>query len=556
MIRLIKNNCFWLVILAIIILFTFWGLPRTFFQQDEWQTLGHYLSVEEGKTSLFQNYNFLHFLLGEGRLLTRLINFPLIKTAFNYYWIISVFSILFHTINSILVFALAKKISKKDLLSFLAAVFFAVNGVSQQAVIWYSAAIVNLPSTTFILLSILSYLKFLEKNKKFLFYSFFFLFISLCFKESGIFLIAFFPILHFLYTKKPAIRKTLRANLIFIIYGALVVFFRIGELFFASKKIGVFIQKGEAFKESILLHLILYPLTGLSQVFIPPLTLYSWTRTITKIQYSYLVNSPLIGLISETITADLLSILLSGFLLLILFLLFRKEKETKVILFALALVFTSFLPYAVLNRSFSYLESRYYYIASVGGGIIFASIIIWFLKIKKSKVLGMVVLTLSIFYLFYQMTLVQAEIKRQVNLGRERLAILNTIKREQPQLTSNKNIFYITSDQDFYIENMKIPFQQGPGYTLMVWYNDSGKIPAQFLKGEFLWGMIDQGYKEIDGKGFGYFWDLDKMAKAIADNNLSTDAVHAYFYDAKNKHLINNTEEIKQKIATISAGRK
>ena len=82
-----------------------------------------------------------------------------------------------------------------------------------------------------------------------------------------------------------------------------------------------------------------------------------------------------------------------------------------------------------------------------------------------------------------------------------RIKFLNQMSLLLPKLESNKNIFYITGDTDYYIVGNKVPFQQGMGYTLMVWYYHTGKIPKDLINENFLWELNSQGYKEIDNKG-------------------------------------------------------
>jgi len=41
--KIIRNNIFLLTALGLIILFTFFDSFKTFYQQDEWQALGHNL---------------------------------------------------------------------------------------------------------------------------------------------------------------------------------------------------------------------------------------------------------------------------------------------------------------------------------------------------------------------------------------------------------------------------------------------------------------------------------------------------------------------------------
>ena len=80
--------------------------------------------------------------------------------------------------------------------------------------------------------------------------------------------------------------------------------------------------------------------------------------------------------------------------------------------------------------------------------------------------------------------------------------------------------------------------QQGMGYTLMVWYYGIGLAPRQcseLIKDYYLWEMNGQGYREVDGVGYGYFWDKDELEKALKENNLTIKNVSAFYYDSKNQ---------------------
>src|SRR3989344_5949416 len=70
-----------------------------------------------------------------------------------------------------------------------------------------------------------------------------------------------------------------------------------------------------------------------------------------------------------------------------------------------------------------------------------------------------------------------------------------------------------------------LPFQQGSGYTLMVLYYNSGKIPKSFLKDGFLFEIGSQGYKESDNMGFGFFTDKKELEKAVTNYNLPPSSI-------------------------------
>ena len=145
-----------LIFILAVALFIFWDLPKTFYQQDEWQTLGHNLAQDIG---IFANISPLHLLFGELRPLSGLMY--LIFLGFYKFTVVptAIFGILFHIINATLTFYLVDKITKKRLIAFIASVFLIANSVSHQAVTWASA-IGTLPAATLILIAIIMYLKF------------------------------------------------------------------------------------------------------------------------------------------------------------------------------------------------------------------------------------------------------------------------------------------------------------------------------------------------------------------------------------------------------------
>ncbi len=547
---------FFLILPTLIIFFaiigTFQDLPRTFYQQDEWQGLGH-MMVEGIEQHITGGFTPLQIFFGEGRILTRFISLPLFKISrFNIVPLV-IFSIMIHFLNAILVFTLAKKIFTNRLIALIPALFFSLNSVSHQPVTWFGTSTGTLPATTFILLAIISYFIYCKNDKKrFLYFSFLFTIISFWFKEIGLFLFLFLPLMYIIF-KKANVLRAVKIHLSLLVYGLGLILFRLFELFSQKEQVGVFVAGGDNFLKTITVRLILYPTTSFSQVFIPPLTLSSWASEITKIQYPFLEGNPIIGLVSQTITADLLSIFISASLLLTLLFLYRKSEDAKIVLLAVALVFLSFLPYIVLDRTFTYLESRYYYIASAGAGIILASVIRWISQ--KAGLLKIMGLFVFLIFLFHHASIIRAEIARQVILAGDRKAILSQIKKNYPTLGS-KNIFYITGNKSFYIENLPLPLQQGPGYTLMVWYNDTGIIPKELLVDNFLWGMTEQGYREVGEAGFGYFWDFEEMRETVKENILEPENVYAFFYDGQTKTLEDITSETRVRLGKVGTWRK
>lgn len=550
-----KNRFFPIVVLSLITVFIFHNLPYTFYQQDEWQTLGHNFVKGIG---VFSEYNPFKLLFGEVRPLSTVLYLFLL--GFFKFTIVpsAIFGILFHIINATLTFYFVGRITKKKLIAFIASVFFITNSISHQAVTWASA-IGTLPAATLILISIIMYFKYLEKtNKKYLFISFISAILSLYFKGIGLFLFVLIPLILFIYKGLPITKKNiisvLSINLPLLVFGLVMILVRFAQVFFNSEKVAGYASGtgNNSFVPTVILHSILYPLTSLFQIFVPPLDLYSITPSLTVIQYKFLTNSPLKDLVAQSITADMVAVLGAFVILFFLGFIVYKSKDRAVgrnIFFALTFFFLSFIPYVALDRDSSYLSSRYFYLALVPAGLLLGYVVSFFTSINKY--VKWAALFLLILYFSHHAFIIRGDINYQVKLGNERKAVLAGIKKEYPIL-GNKNIFYVTSDKQFY-GDITNPFQNGLGYVLEVWYYDSGKIPKEFLTKNFLWDLGSEGYREKGNYGFGYFQDIDKMAKVMGKDKLSISTVHAFLIKSKSNEVISINKEVKEKLATISA---
>lgn len=553
--NIFKNrNLYLLGLIIIVTLFTFFNLSRTFYQQDEWQTLGHNLI---GGMGVFADASPLTLLFGELRPLSGAIY--LIFLGFYKFTVVptAIFGIVFQIINSVLTFYLTDKITKNKLIALLAGLFLITNSVSHQAVTWASA-IGILPATTLILAAIIFYLKYFEKEKKkYLLFGLVATILSLLFKGVGLFLFILLPLMFFIYKiksiNKRNIIKVLKINSLLLGFGSLMVLVRLGQFFLRTENVAGYINPGSHSKMLITIfsRTFLYPFTSLFQIFVPPLDLYSITIPFARMQYKFLVGSPLTDLVAQSMVADMFAIVGSTLILGFLAFMVYKHKSKIInrnILFALLFLFLSFLPYAVLDRDSSYFSSRYFYVGVIPTGILFGYIVYFLTRIHRY--LEWVTFILVVFFLFYHASIVRRDINYQIKLGNERKAVLNGIKNFYPRPGKN-SIFYVTSNK-LYLGDITNPFQSGLGYILEVWYYDSGNIPKEFLKENFLWDLGAEGYKKNSDFGFGYFQDIDKMTEEMKEKKLSRNIIHGFFFDSKTQQVSDITNEIKAKIATIS----
>lgn len=534
------------LVLSIIIILIFGGITKTFYQQDEW--LGYGLYLAKGPGMIMQSTGgILGIIFGQGRILTNLLHFLFYKYSPLNVLPIAVFAITLHIINTLIVFFLAKKLFKKILPAFLGSLFFALNSVSQSAVTWPAASINTLPSTALILIALIFYFRYLESFKeKWMILSFVFVYLSLFFKETGVFLFLILPLFSVMY-RPQNIRTFIRRYWYYLLATFLIVSFRIWGFKSEPGQVALFLTgSSQAYWQTLLTRAVLYPLTSFSLTFVPSEPFLWFARSLSKIYYPFIMPQQFI-LIAQTVVLDLLALGLTFIIfILIYFLAMRSAKaERKHIGFFVGFMLFSFLPYIVIGKSYAYLESRYFYLPTFAAAMIIA----WFAKKIFEKVkapfLKLLFFLLLVYFLGVHFKYLENNIAGEILISQERKSFLSQLSKRVPNLSQDKNVFFITSDRNYYVEGNKIPFQQGTGYTLMAWFYSPGKIPQNLLKEGYLYDIGAQGYREEDGRGFGYFFDTPALMAAAKDNKFDKKSIYALSYDSKKQVLLDITGEIR-----------
>ena len=227
---------------------------------------------------------------------------------------------------------------------------------------------------------------------------------------------------------------------------------------------------------------------------------------------------------------------MSFFIITKLIILSRYSKTSnKVLWFFVLFALTSYLPYAVIGKTYAYLDSRYYYLGAVGASFLLA----WVLSCiaSRSKVWGHVLSVLACLFIFTHVQTVRGELEKQTTVASERKQLLSQLNEQLPALNDNRNIFLITGSQDFYLPGNKVPFQNGFGHTLAVWYYNRGKVSKQLIKDQKLFEIGSQGYYEYDDLGFGYFSDPDVLESTLSEYKTNLPTVTNLFYDSQQKTL-------------------
>ncbi len=549
--RIISKNGSVFLVLLTLTFGIYHSVFLTFYQQDEWQSLGH--NMVEGWRGILAYMSPIQLFFAEGRLLGRFFYFLFLRNYTQGVVPIFALGILAHALNAYLVFLLVKKLKGSVVGRWAAALFFIANSVADQSVLWASA-VITVFATTMLLVSLLLYGEFLEKKdlrKRNL--AFLIGILSLFMKETGLFIFLFYPLVYAWWHKTRNIKKILMAHLPLLIYGICMVLFRIVELIWGPHYAGFVDGTGTGFLFPLVYHSAAYPLTSFFQVFIPPADIYTHIAMVARSEYPYLIDSPLINLVAQSAVADAVSfmgtIFLSGAIA-VMISLDKKRKKTSMLLVWGCLIFVlSFLPYAVLHKSFSYLSARYYYVGVLGAALVFGYMVTWMMA-RLPKVGKIILAILLLLYGAHHVQAIWADIQLQVVQSLDRKAFLGEVTRvvSKPE---KKTVFYITSDKK-YVGETTYPFQNGLGYILEVLYYKTGNIPKEFLASDFLWDLGSEGYKEVGPYGFGYFEHRDQLEAVVQSRKVDPSIVHGYLYNSATNHMTDITPQLREQLATFS----
>lgn len=511
---------------------------HTFYQQDEWYALGQFFG--HGSIGTLWGVPLIKMLVGAGRPLIWPIHVLFYAKLPFQIWPLALFSLTIQPFVAIFLYAIILLLTESYIGAWVGGLVFLFFYNGSQSVFWFATSTVTLASTFFGLLSVLLLLQYVRKKKiMYLVFAQVSVLVSFFFKEAGIMFALFLPFLYALYyDEKKIVMHTLKVFSPLIAYFSFAIIMTIIFLLTPVRQADRFVGQSTGGIWKIIGNAVFYPLLSFSQLFIPfPL--------VKKI-------SPLLAEVyplTDTVFVVLSVIFLFG---IVISMVVRKSGR-KPILAALVFTLSSFVPYAVLTRGASYLSSRYFYVGAVGAGMLIGIYggMIWNGLKRRSRIFRIAVCGLFIAvlgaYMYKNFQFIERDVRLQVLDAGERLTILNKIKQSYLALP-NKPVFYVTGDHPgyYFIENQKMPFQQGIGYTLLVWYYPKGGVSRELLlkAGEKFWDISGQGYIELDGKGFGYYWDKKAMIKDLNDHKFSKDQIIGFYYHSGSRELENSTAKI------------
>lgn len=593
---------------ASLVFIVFRGLFNAYFEADEWFHFTNYLPLTQ------QPYGFLSIifrtitdtgLLSRGQHLVPIGEgiFFLNTLFFGTNYIPYAFlTLLLHSINSFLVYMLIRTLLKNEKKSILYAliggIFFAVAQIHFHAVEWAAFYGQNNLSVTFFLLCILFFKKaFNTERKLFLYLSLLFLFLDLFTKETATALFFVLPLLAIIEKRVFSLKyltKLLAISLIvFAIFRFVIpnVYLGIGEL--ANKWVdnyvsvankttgnvdtGTIVSTDLSIYKNIYAELLFrtltFPVKMTSEFFFPRATILSMVAIITPIIYpqpsggdetarsqyrQFFLNGP---------GNDLLIYILS--VSIILFIAYSARKfyannkiaEFKAIITGFAIIFFSALPLVFIVLSFprwgydTYLDSRHYYMGSVGAAIIFPFLLFGIgsyasrliTRFLRFKILPFIIAFL-LFYVWFDnnMHALNSNLNSVINDGGfPRRKIIAQLKKSIPTLPQRIVFFVQTDGLGAY--GQVLPFLTSFPQVLTVVYYDKNHLPDSFFN-KFVLDAKPQGYFYSEGRGFGFYNTKKALAEALLDKKFSVNDVYSFYYHTKAVKLDNITKSVRDEM--------
>lgn len=556
----VKIGLFYLAIAAL----TFWKYPFTFFQQDEWALSGYLTYWDKANLSWFERlFTYEHYthLIPFSDFLSY-IQFKLLGLNFFGY---AIFGVGLHLANAYLVYTFSRILLKNNITSSLVGLFFLTNSVSHQAITWTITTIGTAGSTFFVISSLIFFVKYLEKSGKlkFLYLCLLSLFIALGFKETSTFLFIFLPIFLLIWKGNFISFKKLifPLGILAFSYFSFRVFFYFVN-FFPQQNISELSQPSFYV---YLFRLFSLPIKFMVESIVPISIIIKISKIVVRSGYSQfiLVDGSVNPFIVESVGADIVILAFAVFLIAIigiLIYLLKRKKEyllSKGILVSFIFIALSSIPFILVPGRAGFitlLDGRHLYITSIFTALLLAIFIYSVYKFLPKKMMGRILALILVFAIVsFNEVKIFKDLSRQEEISSTRKKILHSITSSYPKLPK-KVIFYIESDKSYYglpKEEKIPPFQSGLGQTLLVWYNVAGEsFPACFYKGEYLYELIAQGYKECGGRGFGYFRKKDTLISYVRKNDIPVENIIGFSYSSSEDLLKDITANIRKDLQT------
>lgn len=543
--------------LLFLVIFIFYiPLKKGFFQHDEIAAMVRYMSgnkniiflLKEAFAPFIAHYVPFHRL-------TTFLYLSVFGTNYSYYVLASIF---FHLLITLLFYLFCRSLFNNNTLAFFAAAFFGLSASGHQATSWPLADINIHGAALFSLLSFCFVLRYASSSKKHdLLFSLLFLIISLLFKEVALAQFAVIPLFIYFIFEKKNIEKLKTATLFSVLGGTGYILFRL-SLFLAPRN-PVFqdqLVTASQTKTEVFFNVLSFPIKAFSQTLFPPSFLLLVARKASEILPNAITGIPgttQFDIFIENKTLFAIEILILFFVAVSFFFLWKKRvKERKyfgLAVWGILFVFLNSLVYVLSpgrSGNIPVIDSRNLYFPAIGMAIFIVAFTKILFRANNIKIITVLVLITLL-----QSMWLAKEVKIVADRGATRRDILEKIQKDYPTL-NRRTIFYVESDKSYYglPENVKIlPFQTNLGSNLFFVYLPTEKFPEELTEnGWFLYNLEDQGYKEINGRGLGYFREYSLLQKSVEENDINPESVISYKFNSRDDSLTDISEEIRLRL--------
>lgn len=557
--------------IIVLIFYAYWNLFHSFFLQDEW--LGFALFLLRDNNGGFERI-FLDsiFLSGSTHVAPLAViflygQFKLFALNFSQYALVSIIN---HILNTFLVVVLAYKLLKNKYLSSLAGLLFGLSSISSQSIVWIATSVNTLPAATFTILSLIASLQYFIKGKNlFMLLAFFLAAIATLYKETSLMLFVLLPIVWLLYgyEKKKHYKKFL---FLFSGFALAYFFFR---LFFYSISLPNVLENSvnpltQANIQTYIFRMVTFPLKIIPQTIIPEQLLNGLAEKIVFLsypQYFAFSQTEINPYVTQTVLYDMICYMIGLVIIALVFFLNRNYKKnnnndfSKPLFLSISIITASALPFVFLQGKGGFLsifEPRHLYIGTVGSSMLLVLLIYSLSQcvFKQKRYVAIITGIIVFFISSYHYFVVKEQIDTLVQAANKRKYILSEIKRDYPNLPQNI-IVYTESDKAYYGLTKKekiLPFQSGFGQTLLVWYQMSGaNFPKCMFENNYLYAIESEGYKECEGRGYGYYRMFDSLISSIKINKIDPKYVIAFSYNSSSGKLVDITDKIRRQLKSI-----
>ncbi|KKU10009.1 MAG: TPR domain protein [Candidatus Woesebacteria bacterium GW2011_GWB1_45_5] len=522
-----KKHILAVILLIAAVFITYKSLPNSYFEQDEWHTFARFLSVRDGGSRDLMEATLLSGPLTHFTPLSFLTKYALFNQfglePYGYF----VASLVFHSLVVVGIYYYLYLLTQNRPAAFVGGTFFAVNSSHMQAVSWIGTFEGSEGAALFGVLSLIfCFLYDRDKKIKYLLVSALSLLTALLFKETAFSFFVFYILILFVrgfdQNKK---KKLLMLSLTAVFY--LVLKFSYLVFGFTPHAPSVTFSS-TSFALPLVYNAAALPVKTFSVGLMPRQFLINFSTAWADRFLGIKSLDNMIWANTQFAVFDFIAILLG---LLILLPAFLKSGRNGLIKLSLLMALSGAAPFLIFRQPLIFLDSRLYYVPVIGVTILIAA------AVQALNRKYWITVPVAVILLVSHVNFAWREIDRLIAEGNSRKLILNEILKNYPKI-SGRTVFFIDSDTGYFgLKEKTVPFQSGFGQTLLVNYVFRGEINSKMFENDFLWEIYSQGYKETDGKGFGYFRDRQTLEKALKENRIPIEDVVSLFWKGESQEL-------------------